>query len=191
MEASIPAIATSMRSLALVAANIAGRISHATPSPGSGLINAATQTARAPGKEAWGIGPRSERTASNWPSCFSWPPDLTRWHQSSTKGKKLAKDVAGKAVQFGLEKLGVPESAMSTATSLAGEALDRLGDAAERKAQSEILGKAPRRARWGYNYRTGPSGVEPPQGNPSQSLPRLGLLSWVHRVIHVLHGQLR
>ena len=60
-----------------------------------------------------------------------------------TKGKALAKDVAGKAVQMGLEKLGVPESAMGTATALAGEAFDRLGDAAERKAQSAIIGKAP------------------------------------------------
>ena len=32
---------------------------------------------------------------------------------------------------------------MGTATSLAGEAFDRLGDAAERKAQSAIIGKAP------------------------------------------------
>ena len=60
-----------------------------------------------------------------------------------SKGKQLAKDVAGKAVQMGLEKLGVPESAMGTATALAGEAFDRLGDAAERKAQSAIIGKAP------------------------------------------------
>eukprot|EP01043_Picozoa_sp_COSAG02_P044681 COSAG02_NODE_4015_length_5905_cov_2.481915_3_plen_222_part_00 len=60
-----------------------------------------------------------------------------------SKGKALAKDVAGKAVQMGLEKLGVPESAMGAATSLAGEAFDRLGDAAERKAQAEIIGKAP------------------------------------------------
>jgi hypothetical protein len=60
-----------------------------------------------------------------------------------TKGKALAKDVAGKAVQMGLEKLGVPESAMGTATALAGEAFDRLGDAAERKAQRAIIGKAP------------------------------------------------
>ena len=44
---------------------------------------------------------------------------------------------------MGLEKLGVPESAMGTATALAGEAFDRLGDAAERKAQSAIIGKAP------------------------------------------------
>ena len=51
--------------------------------------------------------------------------------QGLAQGKKLAKDVAGKAVQMGLEKLGVPESAMGTATSLAGEAFDRLGDAAE------------------------------------------------------------
>eukprot|EP01046_Picozoa_sp_COSAG06_P035448 COSAG06_NODE_3812_length_4884_cov_5.745037_4_plen_212_part_00 len=63
--------------------------------------------------------------------------------QGLTKGKALAKDVAGKAVQMGLEKLGVPESAMGTATALAGEAFDRLGDAAERKAQSAIIGKAP------------------------------------------------
>ena len=60
-----------------------------------------------------------------------------------SKGKALAKDVAGKAVQMGLEKLGVPESAMGTATALAGEAFDRLGDAAERKAQGAIIGKAP------------------------------------------------
>ena len=60
-----------------------------------------------------------------------------------SKGKQLAKDVAGKAVQIGLEKLGVPESYMGTATALAGEAFDRLGDAAERKAQAEIIGKAP------------------------------------------------
>eukprot|EP01043_Picozoa_sp_COSAG02_P078300 COSAG02_NODE_17560_length_995_cov_0.897321_2_plen_232_part_01 len=52
--------------------------------------------------------------------------------QGLSKGKQLAKDVAGKAVQAGLEKLGVPESAMGTATALAGEAFDRLGDAAER-----------------------------------------------------------
>ena len=32
---------------------------------------------------------------------------------------------------------------MGTATALAGEAFDRLGDAAERKAQSAIIGKAP------------------------------------------------
>jgi len=63
--------------------------------------------------------------------------------QGLAKGKELAKDVAGKAVQAGLEKLGVPESAMGTATALAGEAFDRLGDAAERKAQSAIIGKAP------------------------------------------------
>jgi hypothetical protein len=63
--------------------------------------------------------------------------------QGLTKGKALAKDVAGKAVQMGLEKLGVPESAMGTATALAGEAFDRLGDAAERRAQSAIIGKAP------------------------------------------------
>lgn len=63
--------------------------------------------------------------------------------QGLAQGKKLAKDVAGKAVQVGLEKLGVPESAMGTATALAGEAFDRLGDAAERKAQAEIIGKAP------------------------------------------------
>ena len=63
--------------------------------------------------------------------------------QGLTKGKALAKDVAGKAVQMGLEKLGVPESAMGTATALAGEAFDRLGDAAERKAQSAIIGRAP------------------------------------------------
>ena len=63
--------------------------------------------------------------------------------QGLAQGKKLAKDVAGKAVQMGLEKLGVPESAMGTATALAGEAFDRLGDAAERKAQSAIIGKAP------------------------------------------------
>ena len=63
--------------------------------------------------------------------------------QGLSKGKQLAKDVAGKAVQAGLEKLGVPESAMGTATALAGEAFDRLGDAAERKAQSAIIGKAP------------------------------------------------
>ena len=61
----------------------------------------------------------------------------------ASKTKALAKDVAGKAVQMGLEKLGVPESAMGTATALAGEAFDRLGDAAERKAQSAIIGKAP------------------------------------------------
>jgi hypothetical protein len=60
-----------------------------------------------------------------------------------SKGKQLAKDVAGKAVQIGLEKLGVPESYMGTATALAGEAFDRIGDAAERKAQREIIGKAP------------------------------------------------
>ena len=60
-----------------------------------------------------------------------------------SKGKALAKDVAGKAVQIGLEKLGIPESYMGTATALAGEAFDRLGDAAERKAQAEIIGKAP------------------------------------------------
>ena len=60
-----------------------------------------------------------------------------------SKGKQLAKDVAGKAVQMGLEKLGVPESAMGTATALAGEAFDRIGDAAERKAQGAIIGKAP------------------------------------------------
>ena len=60
-----------------------------------------------------------------------------------SKGKQLAKDVAGKAVQMGLEKLGVPESAMGTATALAGEAFDRIGDAAERKAQAAIIGKAP------------------------------------------------
>ena len=59
------------------------------------------------------------------------------------KGKALAKDVAGKAVQMGLEKLGVPESAMSTATALAGEAFDRMGDAAEREAQARIIGRAP------------------------------------------------
>ena len=46
-------------------------------------------------------------------------------------------------MQIGLEKLGVPESYMGTATALAGEAFDRLGDAAERKAQAEIIGKAP------------------------------------------------
>jgi hypothetical protein len=63
--------------------------------------------------------------------------------QGLSKGKALAKDVAGKAVQMGLEKLGVPESAMGTATALAGEAFDRLGDAAERRAQSAIIGKAP------------------------------------------------
>ena len=63
--------------------------------------------------------------------------------QGLSKGKQLAKDVAGKAVQMGLEKLGVPESAMGAATALAGEAFDRLGDAAERKAQSAIIGKAP------------------------------------------------
>jgi hypothetical protein len=63
--------------------------------------------------------------------------------QGLSKGKALAKDVAGKAVQMGLEKLGVPEGAMGTATALAGEAFDRLGDAAERKAQSAIIGKAP------------------------------------------------
>ena len=63
--------------------------------------------------------------------------------QGLSKGKALAKDVAGKAVQMGLEKLGVPESAMGTATALAGEAFDRLGDAAERKAQGAIIGKAP------------------------------------------------
>ena len=60
-----------------------------------------------------------------------------------SKGRQLAKDVAGKAVQMGLEKLGVPESAMGTATALAGEAFDRIGDAAERKAQGAIIGKAP------------------------------------------------
>ena len=60
-----------------------------------------------------------------------------------SKGKQLAKDVAGKAVQMGLEKLGVPESAMGAATALAGEAFDRIGDAAERKAQGAIIGKAP------------------------------------------------
>ena len=60
-----------------------------------------------------------------------------------SKGKQLAKDVVGKAVQMGLEKLGVPESAMGTATALAGEAFDRIGDAAERKAQAAIIGKAP------------------------------------------------
>ena len=32
---------------------------------------------------------------------------------------------------------------MGTATALAGEAFDRLGDAADRKAQSAIIGKAP------------------------------------------------
>jgi len=32
---------------------------------------------------------------------------------------------------------------MGTATALAGEAFDRLGDAAERRAQSAIIGKAP------------------------------------------------
>ena len=37
--------------------------------------------------------------------------------QGLAKGKELAKDVAGKAVQMGLEKLGVPESAMGTARS--------------------------------------------------------------------------
>ena len=41
--------------------------------------------------------------------------------QGLAKGKELAKDVAGKAVQMGLEKLGVPESAMGTATALAGQ----------------------------------------------------------------------
>ena len=48
-----------------------------------------------------------------------------------------AKDVAGKAVQMGLEKLGVPESAMGTATALAGEAFDRLGDAAFAPSQPQ------------------------------------------------------
>ena len=32
---------------------------------------------------------------------------------------------------------------MNSATALAGEAFDRMGDAAERKAQSAIIGKAP------------------------------------------------
>ena len=41
-----------------------------------------------------------------------------------SKGKALAKDVAGKAVQMGLEKLGVPESAMGTATKSMAEALE-------------------------------------------------------------------
>ena len=63
--------------------------------------------------------------------------------QGLAQGKRLAKDVAGKAVQAGLEKLGIPESAMDSATALAGEAFDRMGDAAERKAQSAIIGKAP------------------------------------------------
>ena len=63
--------------------------------------------------------------------------------QGLAQGKRLAKDVAGKAVQAGLEKLGIPESAMDSATALAGEAFDRMGDAAERRAQSAIIGKAP------------------------------------------------
>eukprot|EP01052_Picozoa_sp_SAG31_P031870 SAG31_NODE_3428_length_4289_cov_3.615990_2_plen_144_part_00 len=62
--------------------------------------------------------------------------------QGLAKGKELAKDVAGKAVQMGLEKLGVPESAMGTATALADEAFDRIGDAAKRKAQSAVISKA-------------------------------------------------
>jgi hypothetical protein len=64
-------------------------------------------------------------------------------NQGLAQGKRLAKEVAGKAVQAGLEKLGIPESAMDSATALAGEAFDRMGDAAERKAQSAIIGKAP------------------------------------------------
>ena len=63
--------------------------------------------------------------------------------QGLAQGKTLAKKVASNAVKMGLEKLGVPESAMGTATALAGEAFDRLGDAAERKAQAAIIGKAP------------------------------------------------
>ena len=63
--------------------------------------------------------------------------------QGLAQGKRLAKDVAGKAVQAGLERLGIPESAMDSATALAGEAFDRMGDAAERRAQSAIIGKAP------------------------------------------------
>lgn len=46
---------------------------------------------------------------------------------------------------MGLEKIGVPRSvsisAMGTATALAGEAFDRLGDAAERKADSNFIMK--------------------------------------------------
>ena len=64
-------------------------------------------------------------------------------NQGLAQGKRLAKEVAGKAVQADLEKLGIPESAMDSATALAGEAFDRMGDAAERKAQSAIIGKAP------------------------------------------------
>eukprot|EP01046_Picozoa_sp_COSAG06_P055976 COSAG06_NODE_10452_length_1679_cov_1.444937_2_plen_157_part_00 len=63
--------------------------------------------------------------------------------QGLTKGKALAKDVASRAAQMGLEKLGVPESAMGTATALAGEAFDRLGDAAERKGQYTYLQQLP------------------------------------------------
>ena len=42
----------------------------------------------------------------------------------------------------GLELVGVKKDNMDTATALAGEAFDRLGDAAERKAQAAIIGKA-------------------------------------------------
>ena len=65
--------------------------------------------------------------------------------QGLAQGKRLAKDVAGKAVQMGLEKLGVPESAVGTATSLAGEAFDRLGDAAERIKHGLLSSVRPRR----------------------------------------------
>mmetsp|Transcript_30564 Transcript_30564/g.87710 ORF Transcript_30564/g.87710 Transcript_30564/m.87710 type:complete len:230 (+) Transcript_30564:76-765(+) len=86
MLASMPSNTTFSRSATLGASRAAGRISYATPSAGSGLMSAATQSAKRPAASGGGIGPRSSSTPCTWPSKRSKRLPSTRPRHSATSG---------------------------------------------------------------------------------------------------------
>eukprot|EP01046_Picozoa_sp_COSAG06_P020382 COSAG06_NODE_1488_length_9290_cov_4.140899_10_plen_212_part_00 len=57
------------------------------------------------------------------------------------EGKRIARGVADAAVKAGIDKL--PDGFQGPVESLAASALDKLGDAAERRAQDAIIAQAP------------------------------------------------
>mmetsp|Transcript_179748 Transcript_179748/g.570083 ORF Transcript_179748/g.570083 Transcript_179748/m.570083 type:complete len:202 (+) Transcript_179748:374-979(+) len=88
-EACKPLRAMSRRWADESALSIAGRISQATPRPGSGLIKAATQSARSVTSAAGGIGPKCSKIMSIWPGWRSRPARTSR-NQRSTKGSRAS-----------------------------------------------------------------------------------------------------
>mmetsp|Transcript_14510 Transcript_14510/g.37515 ORF Transcript_14510/g.37515 Transcript_14510/m.37515 type:complete len:239 (-) Transcript_14510:1141-1857(-) len=88
-EACRPLRAMSRRWADESALRIAGRISQATPRPGSGLIRAATQSARSVTSDAGGIGPKCSKIMSIWPGWRSRPARTSR-NQRSTRGSRVS-----------------------------------------------------------------------------------------------------